>query len=95
MTRSPAWSDASYWPLSSAAKVGEGTKKTTGPHDHSTTAALCGCHVIDMPSTAASEEGAEDQALLAFLAAQVTRRCPSCGAGLVAPVGGIGYKARI
>jgi len=45
MTRSPALSDASYWPLSSSAKVGVGAKKTTGPHDHSTTAALCGCHV--------------------------------------------------
>src|SRR5689334_1876251 len=35
MTRSPASSDASYWPLSSSAKVGAGTKKTTEPHDHS------------------------------------------------------------
>jgi hypothetical protein len=34
-------------PLSSSAKVGVGTKKTTGPHDHSR---ACGCHVIDMPS---------------------------------------------
>jgi hypothetical protein len=45
MTRSPALSDASYWPLSSSAKVGVGTRKTNGPHDHSTTAPLCGCHV--------------------------------------------------
>src|SRR5690348_16533300 len=56
MTRSPALSDASYWPLSSSAKVGVGTKKTTGPHDHSTTAALCRCHVIDMPSTGVNEK---------------------------------------
>jgi hypothetical protein len=33
-------------PLSSSAKVGVGTKKTTGPHDHSTTAAcLAACHI--------------------------------------------------
>ena len=38
------------------AKVGVGTKKTTRPHDYSTTAALCGCHVIDMPSTGANEK---------------------------------------
>jgi hypothetical protein len=58
MTRSPALSDASYWLLSSFAKVGAGTKKTTGPHDHSTAAAPCGCHVIDMPSTGANEKPA-------------------------------------
>jgi hypothetical protein len=36
LMRSPALSDASYWPLSSSAKAGVGTKKITGPHDHST-----------------------------------------------------------
>jgi hypothetical protein len=46
----------SCWPLSSSAKVGVGTKKTTGPHDHSTTAAPSGCHVIDVPFTGATEK---------------------------------------
>src|SRR5580704_711569 len=58
MTRLPALSDASSWPLSSSAKVGAGTKKTTGPHNHSTTAALCRCHMIDMPSAGANERPA-------------------------------------
>jgi hypothetical protein len=47
------------WPLSSSAKAGVGTKKTTGrPHDHSTAAAPCGCHVIDVPFTGANEKTA-------------------------------------
>src|SRR5262249_34389804 len=35
LQRSGALSGASYWPLSSSAKAGAGTKKSTGLHDHS------------------------------------------------------------
>ena len=38
--------------------------------------------MIDMPTTAAKEKDAEDPALLAFLAAQVTRCRPLCGVTL-------------
>jgi len=40
---------------SSSAKVCVRARNTTGPHDHSTTAALSRCRVIDMPSAGANE----------------------------------------